>query len=136
MRDKSKKPTKSRDDLSVGNMVQNEETVMERPVVKGIQRQLQKALRSPEFVETESVVSEDEDEEKKSVVKRIQTLPKKVPKFPVPVKSDDSDDDEEEEPVVKNTPMSPELAEMDPEDSEDSDTGDTLRAIGFPIEDL
>ena len=136
MGDKSEKPTKSRDDLSVGNMVQNEETVMERPVVKGIERQLQKALKTPEFVETESDVSGDEDEEKKSVVKRIQTLPKKVPKFSVPVESDDSDGDEEEEPVAKNTPMSPELAETDPEDSEDSDTGDTLRAIGFPIEDL
>ena len=71
MRDKSEKPTKSGDDLSVGNIVQNEETVMERPVVKRIQRQLQKVLKSPEFVETESDVSDNEDEEKKSVVKRI-----------------------------------------------------------------
>ena len=71
MRDKSEKPTKSGDDLSVGNIVRNEETVMERPVVKRIQRQLQKVLKSPEFVETESDVSDNEDEEKKSVVKRI-----------------------------------------------------------------
>ena len=45
-------------------MVQDEETVMERPVAKSIQRQPQKAPKSSEFVKTESDNSDDEEEEK------------------------------------------------------------------------
>ena len=111
MRDEAEKPTKSRDDPSVGST--HEETVTESSVVKRTQRQPQKAPNSPEFVETESDDSDDDDddddEERKPMIKRILTLPRKAPK-------------------------SPKLVKADPEDSGDSDTEDTLRAMGFPID--
>ena len=53
MRNETEKPTKSGDDLSVGSMVQHEETVTESFVVKRKQRQTQKVPTLPEFVETE-----------------------------------------------------------------------------------
>ena len=77
MRDEAKKSTKSGDDLSVGSMVQHEETVTESSVVKRTQRQPQKGLKSPEFVKTESDDSDDDDAEEEPVVKRTQTFPKK-----------------------------------------------------------
>ena len=83
--DKAEKPTTSRDDLSVGSMVQHKKTVTESLVVKRIQRQPQQAPKSPEFVKTKSDDSDDDDEGRKPMVKRIQTLPKKAPKSPVPV---------------------------------------------------
>ena len=46
MSDETNKPTKSGDDFLVGSMVQHEEMVTERPVVKRIQTQLKKALKS------------------------------------------------------------------------------------------
>ena len=49
---RAEKPTKSRDDPSVGSM--HKETITERSVVKRTQKQPQKEPKSPEFVETES----------------------------------------------------------------------------------
>ena len=76
------------------------------------------------------------------MVKRIQTLPKKTPKSPEPLKmesddsddDDDDDDDDEEKPAVKNVPKSPVLVETNPENSGDTGTEDTLRVMGFSID--
>ena len=97
MRNETEKPTKSGDDLSVGSMVQHEETVTESFVVKRKQRQTQKVPKLPEFVETESDDSDNEEEEEQEPAVR---QPQKAPKCsgPVRMKSDVSDHDK---PMVK-----------------------------------
>ena len=96
MRDEAEKPAK------VGSMEQ--QAVTERSVVKMIQRQPRKTPKSPEFVETESDDSDNNNEEEEPVVKRIHKLTKKAPKSPgfVETESDNSGNNgEEEEPVIK-----------------------------------
>ena len=115
MRDEAEKTTKSRDDPLVASM--HEKMVTESSVVKRIQRQPQKQPKSLEFVETESDVSDDDDEERKPIVKRIQTLPKKAPKSPKLVDTDpeeSGDDDEEEEPVLKKATKVPKACQSRP----------------------
>ena len=72
------------DNLLVSNMEQ--QTIIER--------QPKKALKTPEFVESDDSDNEewDDQEEKKPAIKRTQTLPKKAPKTP------------DEEPVAKQPP--------------------------------
>ena len=64
MRDEEEKPTKSGDDISVGNMVQHEERVIENSLVERIQKQPQKFQKLREFFETESNDSGNDDNEK------------------------------------------------------------------------
>ena len=88
-------------------------------------------------METESDDSDNDDEEQESMVKRIQTLPKKAPKSPRPADTgpeDLEDDNEKKEPVVKKASKSPKLVKAGPKDSGDSYTEDTLRAMGFSID--
>lgn len=59
--------------LPVGNMVQHEENVTEKCVVRRIQTQLKKAPKSQEFVDTEPEDSERNDEKQELAVKIIQT---------------------------------------------------------------
>ena len=118
MKNEAEKPTKSGNDLSVSSMVQHEETMTERFVVKRTQRQPQKTLKSPEFIRTESDVPDDDDEEQEPTAKIIQKLTKKAPKSPKLVDTDPEDsenDDKEKEPVMKKEPKSPGPAETDPE---------------------
>ena len=113
MRDEAKKPTKS-----LGSMVQHAEMVTKRPVVKRIYTQPKRARESPEFVETGSDDSKDDDAEQEPVAKRIQKLTKKAPKSPKLANRDpeDSDDDDEEKtPVVKKAPKSAGLVKTDTE---------------------
>ena len=96
MRDEAEKTAK------VGSM--EPKAVTERSVVKRIQREAEKAPKSPEFVETESDDSDNNSAEEEPVVKRIHKLTKKAPKSPgfVETESDDSGNNgEEEEPVIK-----------------------------------
>ena len=118
-------------------MIQTMRRRTQKPVVKGKQRQPQKASKSPEFVETESHDPDDNGEEEEPVVKRIHKLTKKAPKSPRLTNADleDSDDDDEEkEPVLKKVSKFLGLAETSPESSGDPDTEDNPRAMGFPID--
>ena len=78
MRDEAQKPTKSRNDPSVGSM--HEETVTETLVVKRAQRQSKKAPKSPEFVKMES--DDSDDEEKKNYGKKNTETAQKSTKVP------------------------------------------------------
>lgn len=59
--------------LPVGNMVQHEENVTEKSMVRRIQTQLKKAPKSQEFVDTDPEDSERNDEKQELAVKIIQT---------------------------------------------------------------
>ena len=60
MKNDAEKPTKLGDDFSVSRMEQHEKKMAERATVKKIQNQPQKAPKSPEFVDTDSDDSDDE----------------------------------------------------------------------------
>ena len=74
MKNEAEKPTKLGDDSSVSRMEQHEKTMAERATVKKkIQRQSQKAPKSPKFVDTDS---DDSDNEPKPAVKHPLKAPK------------------------------------------------------------
>ena len=60
MKNDTEKPTKLGDDSSVSRMEQHEKKMAERAIVKKIQKQPQKAPKSPEFVDIDSDDSDDE----------------------------------------------------------------------------
>ena len=60
----------------------HEEMMTDSPVATRTLRQPKKAPKSPEFVETESHSSDDEER----MIKRIQTLLKKAQQSPKPAK--------------------------------------------------
>ena len=97
-----------------GDDSQNEKTVVDRPLV----RLAQKALKSPEFVDTDL---DDSDGKQETVVKK----PQKVPKFLEFVDTDLDDLDDEQEPVVRHLQKAskiPKFVEIDSSTEDEQET--------------
>ena len=104
MKNEAEKPTKLGDDSSVSSTEQYEKMMVARSVVKKkkkkIQRQSQKAPKTPEFVDTYSDDSGTENEEE-PVLKQSQKAPKTLEFL---IQTDDSDNEEEEPHPQKTSP--------------------------------
>ena len=93
MKNEAEKPTKLGDDSSVSSAEQCEKMMVARSAVKkSLQRQPQKAPKTPEFVDTDSDDSGTENEEE-PVLKQSQKAPKTLEFL---IQTDDSDNEEEE----------------------------------------
>ena len=100
MKNEAEKPTKLGDDSSVSSTEQCEKMVARSAVKKSLQRQPQKAPKTPEFVDTDSDDSGTENEEE-PVLKQSQKAPKTLEFL---IQTDDSDNEEEEPHPQKTSP--------------------------------
>ena len=101
MKNEAEKPTKLGDDSSVSSTEQCEKMMVARSAVKkSLQRQPQKAPKTPEFVDTDSDDSGTENEEE-PVLKQSQKAPKTLEFL---IQTDDSDNEEEEPHPQKTSP--------------------------------
>ena len=101
MKNEAEKPTKLGDDSSVSSTEQCEKMMVARSAVKkSLQRQPQKAPKTPEFVDTDSDDSGTENEEEPAL-RQSQKAPKTLEFW---IQTDDSDNEEEEPHPQKTSP--------------------------------
>ena len=101
MKNEAEKPTKLGDDSSVSSAEQCEKMMVARSAVKkSLQRQPQKAPKTPEFVDTDSDDSGTENEEEPAL-RQSQKAPKTLEFW---IQTDDSDNEEEEPHPQKTSP--------------------------------